>query len=48
MSSDTYPAVKATCEGRQIPAYEAAGEFIRTIAVDLDSLMDKIGGPKDF
>ena len=46
MSSDTYPAVKAAYEGRQIPAYEAAGEFIRTIAGDLDSLIAKIGGPK--
>lgn len=36
MRSENYPAIKAACEGRQIPAYEAAGEFIgRSPAVSM-------------
>lgn len=46
MANETYPAIKAACEGRQIPAYEAAGEFIREVAGSLDDLLAKAGGPK--
>ena len=46
MQSDDYPALKAACEGRQIPAYEAAGEFIRQVAGNLDGLLEKAGGEK--
>lgn len=42
-----YPTIKAACEGRQIPAYEAAGEFISQVADNLDSLMEQAGGQKN-
>ena len=44
--SENYPAIKAACEGRQIPSYEAAGEFIREVAGSLDDLLAQAGGPK--
>lgn len=46
MQYENYPAIKAACEGRQLPAYEAAGEFISQVAAQLDTLMDRIGGEK--
>ena len=30
--SDEYATIKAVCEGREVPAYEAAGEFLKEIA----------------
>ena len=47
MEGDSYPTIKAACEGRQIPAYEAAGEFISQVADNLDSLMEQAGGQKN-
>ena len=47
MDGDSYPTIKAACEGRQIPAYEAAGEFISQVADNLDSLMEQAGGQKN-
>ena len=32
MDGEDYPAIKAACEGRQLPAYEAASEFISQVA----------------
>ena len=46
MRGEDYPAIKAACEGRQLPAYEAAGEFISQVADNLDSLMEQVGGEK--
>lgn len=46
MRGEDYPAIKAACEGRQLPAYEAAGEFITQVAENLDSLLEKAGGGK--
>lgn len=46
MGGEDYPAIKAACEGRQIPAYEATGEFISQVAGNLDSLLEKAGGEK--
>ena len=44
MRGDDYPAIKASCEGRQLPAYEAAGEFVSQVAGNLDSLMEQAAG----
>ena len=44
MRGDDYPAIKASCEGRQLPAYEAAGEFVSQVAGNLDGLMDLAAG----
>lgn len=46
MRGEDYPTIKAACEGRQLPAYEAAGEFISQVAGNLDSLMEQAGGEK--
>lgn len=46
MGGEDYPTIKAACEGRQLPAYEAAGEFISQIADNLDALMEQAGGEK--
>ena len=46
MESDDYPAIKAVCEGRQLPAYEAAQEFTTRVAGDLDQLLQDAGGDK--
>ena len=44
MDSGEYPTIKAACEGRQIPAYEAASEFAASVAGDLDRLLQEAGG----
>ena len=44
MRGDDYPAIKASCEGRQLPAYEAAGEFVSKVAGNLASLMEQAAG----
>lgn len=44
--SEDFPTLKAVCEGRELPAYEAAAEFITQTAGELDSLLDQIGGEK--
>ena len=46
MDSDEYSSIKAACEGRQIPAYEAASEFISQVAGNLDDLLEQISGEK--
>ncbi len=46
MRGEDYPVIKAACEGRQLPAYEAASEFVSQVAENLDSLMEQAGGEK--
>lgn len=46
MGSEGYPAIKAACEGRQLSAYEAAAEFVRQVAGNLDDLLKKASGEK--
>ena len=36
MCGDEYPTIKSVCEGRQLPAYDAAVEFIGNISNSLD------------
>ena len=45
---DDYGAIKSVCEGRQLPAYEAATEFITNIADNLDELLKSAGGEKNL
>ncbi len=45
--SEDYPTLKAVCEGRELPAYEAASEFVARTARELDSLLSSIGGEKN-
>jgi uncharacterized protein with von Willebrand factor type A (vWA) domain len=47
MSGGDYATLKAVCEGRRLPAYEAASEFAERIANDLDSLLESANGGKD-
>lgn len=42
--SEDYPTLKNVCEGRELPAYEAAAEFIAKTAGELDGLLSDIGG----
>lgn len=44
--SEDYPTLKAVCEGRELPAYEAASEFISQTAGELDDLLGDAGGEK--
>ena len=46
VQSKDYATLKAVCEGRELPAYEAASEFITRTAGDLDNLLGGIGGEK--
>lgn len=45
--SADYPTLKSVCEGRELPSYEAAAEFIRDTAGNLDTLLAGIGGEKN-
>ena len=45
--SGDYPTLKTVCEGRELPAYEAASEFIARTARELDGLLADIGGEKN-
>ena len=42
-----YPALKEVCEGRELPAYEAAAEFVSTVSDEMDELMSRLGGKKN-
>lgn len=46
MQSEDYPTIKNICEGRELPAYEAATEFISRTAGELDRLLSDFGGDK--
>lgn len=45
--SEEYPTLKEVCEGRELPAYEAAAEFVSAAVDELDELMRQLGGKKD-
>ncbi|MBR1430152.1 hypothetical protein [Ruminococcus sp.] len=45
-ASEDYPTIKNICEGRDLPAYEAATEFITKTAGELDELLADFGGDK--
>lgn len=45
--SEDFPTLKSVCEGRELPAYEAASEFIAQTANGLDKLLADIGGEKN-
>ena len=42
--SDDYPTLKEVCEGRELPAYEAAAEFAAQTSGELDNLLSQLGG----
>ena len=45
VTEDTdYPTIKSICEGRELPAYEAASEFTAKIGAQLDKLLPELGG----
>lgn len=44
--SEAFPTLKTICEGRELPAYEAAAEFISQTAEELDGLLSDLGGEK--
>lgn len=46
MNGEDYPTIKNICEGRELPAYEAASEFISRTAGELDTLLRDFGGEK--
>ena len=46
MNGDDYPTIKSVCEGRQLPAYDAASEFVRGVSDGLDDLLKEAGGDK--
>ena len=48
VNGDDYGAMKAVCEGRQLPAYEAASEFVENISANLDGLLKSAGGDKNM
>ena len=45
--SEDFPTLKSVCEGRELPAYEAASEFITQAANELDALLADISGEKN-
>ena len=45
--SEDFPTLKSICEGRELPAYEAATEFIARAAGELDDLLSDVGGDKN-
>lgn len=44
IQSEEYPTLKEVCEGRELPAYEAAGEFVARVSGELDNLLSQLGG----
>ena len=42
--SEDYPTLKEVCEGRELPAYEAAAEFAAQTSGELDDLLSQLGG----
>ena len=46
MVGEQYPTIKAVCEGRLLPAYEAATEFTESITNNLSALMKAASGQK--
>jgi uncharacterized protein with von Willebrand factor type A (vWA) domain len=46
MNGDDYATLKAVCEGRRLPAYDALSEFMERIAENLDSFLESANGGK--
>lgn len=46
VQSEDFPSLKAVCEGRELPAYEAAAEFTGRLFEDLDQLLRDLCGEK--
>ncbi len=46
MESPIYPALKAICEGNELPAFDATEQFMEQVCQNLDQLMDAANGPK--
>ena len=44
VQDEDYGTLKTICEGRDLPAYEAATEFVARISDQLDDLLSDIGG----
>ena len=44
VQDEDYGTLKTICEGRELPAYEAASEFVSRICDQLDDLLTEIGG----
>ena len=44
IQSEEYPTLKEVCEGRELPAYEAATEFVARASGELDDLLTQLGG----
>lgn len=42
--SEEYPTLKEVCEGRELPAYEAATEFVARASGELDDLLSQLSG----
>lgn len=42
--AEDYPTIKSICEGRELPAYEAASEFTARVGAQLDDLLLELGG----
>lgn len=42
--SEEYPTLKEVCEGRELPAYEAASEFASEVSGELDDLLPQLSG----
>ncbi len=47
MQNEDYSTIKSICEGRELPAYEAASEFIQQVSGELDGLLKSAGGEKN-
>jgi uncharacterized protein with von Willebrand factor type A (vWA) domain len=47
MNDAAYPAVKAICEGKELPAIEAAAEFMAKLLPQLDALLKAATGEKE-
>lgn len=47
MESPIYPALKAICEGNELPAYDATEQFMEQVCQNLNHLMDAANGPKN-
>lgn len=44
--TEDYATLKTVCEGRELPAYEAAAEFTARLGSELDQLLEDLGGGK--
>lgn len=45
--SEEYPTLKEVCEGRELPAYEAASEFASKVSGELDDLLPQLSGKQE-